>query len=281
MTVTTGLRETDPNADFRAEACRYHDDRLTAAMKLAAIHATMARSMAEARLSLERFEKFFAALDDRAARSEPAFAGELEALVTDTPLRKRYVALIRDTVDPAVRVRLIALGGEIGWLNPADRRAEQVRMVGDVLMSRADFGDVDLICSLNADGSLDAERVRLQGVALPAGRAADAALACLGDGMRRTRTLEALASRDERDVQIVQAYLRHRPITDGAELRAVAMQVAKMDAVPAQVRALETLARLRIGDAAILDELKALSQRTRSPAVKQAIDEVFLRSERR
>jgi Zn-dependent membrane protease YugP len=83
------------------------------------------------------------------------------------------------------------------------------------------------------------------------------------------------------DVQIVQAYLRHRPITDGVELRAVAMKVAQMDAVPAQVRAIETLARLRIGDAAILDELRALSLRTKSPAVRQAVDEVFLRSERR
>jgi hypothetical protein len=280
MTVTTGLRDTEPNADYRAEACRYHDDRLPAAVKLATIHESMGRSMAETRLSLDRFEKFFAGLD-AGARGEPAFAREVDALVADAPLRKRYVALVRDTVDPAVRVRLIALGGEIGWLDAAERRAEQIRMVRDVLMSRADFGDVDLICSLNADGSLDAERVRLQGVALPAGRASDAALACLGDGVGRARTLQALASRDESDVQIVQAYLRHRPITDGAELRTVAMQVARMDAAPAQVRAIEALARLRIGDAAVLEELKSLSVRTKSPAVRQAVDEVFLRSERR
>jgi len=81
-------------------------------------------------------------------------------------------------------------------------------------------------------------------------------------------------------VQIVQAYLRHRPITDGDELRAVAMKVARMDAGGAQARALEALARLRIEDELVLGELRQLSGRTRSPAVKRAIDEVFLRAGR-
>jgi len=205
----------------------------------------------------------------------------LDALTADTPLRKRYVALVRDTTDPAVRVRLIALGGEIGWFSAADRREEQIRMVADVLThGGADFGEVDLICSLNADRRLDGERAWLTKESLPASRASDAALACLGDAAGRARTLQALASREERDVQIVQAYLRHRPITDGDELRAVAMKVARMDASGAQARALETLARLRIEDELVLGELRQLSERTRSPAVKRAIDEVFLRAGR-
>jgi hypothetical protein len=280
MTVTSGLREGDSNADYRAEACRYHDDRLTPAMKLAAIRETMARSMAEARLSLEPIEKFFATLPAK-ARNEPTFRDAIGSLATDGALRSRYVSLVRDAPDPAVRVRLIALGGEIGWFTQADRREEQMRMVADVLTrGGADFGEVDLICSLNADRSLDAERAWLSGVALPAGRAADAALACLGDDAGRSRTLQALASREERDVQIVQAYLRHRPITDADELRKVAMKVAGMDAGGAQARALEALARLRIEDEQVLLALRQLGERTRSPAVKRAVSEVFLRAGR-
>ena len=280
MTVTTGLREGEPNADYRAETCRYHDDRLTPAMKLASIRKTMTHSMAETRLSLDRIEKFFSALSTE-ARADPLYVQELKFISADTSLRSRYVALLRETPDPAVRVRLIALGCTIGWLSDSDRRAEQIRMVGDVLTrGGADYGDVDLICTLNADRSLDAERTWLSKVTLPAGRASDAALACLGDSAGRTRTLQALSSRDERDVQIVQAYLRHRPITDAAELRTVAMKVARMDSAGAQARALETLARLRIEDDTVLDELKGLSARTKSAAVKRAIGEVFLRAGR-
>jgi hypothetical protein len=60
MVVTAGLRESDANADYRAEVCRYHDMRISPATKLAGIHAMMARSMAEVRLSLDRIEKFVA-----------------------------------------------------------------------------------------------------------------------------------------------------------------------------------------------------------------------------
>ena len=60
----------------------------------------------------------------------------------------------------------------------------------------------------------------------------------------------------------------------------VAGSVAQMDAGGAQARALETLARLRIEDDQVLDELRKLSVRTRSAAVKRAIGEVFLRAGR-
>jgi len=280
MTVTSGLEDGEPDGDYRAEACRYHDDRLTPAMKVAAIRGTMTRSMAEARLELEPIEKFFATLP-AGTRDEPDFKEAMVSLNADAMLRSRYVALVRDTTDPAVRVRLIALGGEIGWLTSADRREEQIRMVGDVLKGGgADFGEVDLICSLNADRSLDAERRWLSKATLPSGRAADAALACLGDDAGRSRTLEALSSREERDVQIVQAYLRHRPITEPQELRTVAMSVANMEPSGAQVRAIEALARLRIEDDQVLAQLKDLSGRTKSPAVRRAIAEVFLRAGR-
>jgi hypothetical protein len=278
MTVTAGLEPGEANADFRGEACRYHDERLTPAAKLTAIHATLARSMAEARLSLERMEKFFAGANDD-VRASPGFADALDALASDERARSSYLALVRDTPDPAVRVRLISLAREFRWLDAEGARLETVRMVGDVLATpAAGFGEVELICGLNRDRSLDAERHRLAGIRAR-GNAADAALACLGSQESRRRILGALASRDENDVQLAQAFLRHRPIEDAAELRTVALKVTAMEGTAAQVRALETLARHRIADRAILDELIRLYSRTSVSSVRRAIEEVFLRSE--
>jgi hypothetical protein len=278
MTVAAGLQPGDANADFRGEACRYHDERLSASTKLAAIHAMLARSMAEARLSLERMEKFMASID-APARGEPGFAAALEALQRDARTRGRFIDLVRDTPDPAVRVRLVALARTFGWLDAAGARVETIRMVADLLAAQAaGFGEVDLICGLNRDGGLDQERHRLAGLA-PKDRAADAALACLGSPESRGRIVQALASRNETEVQLAQAFLRHRPIEDAEELRGVALRVARMEGTAAQVRALETLARHRIADRAILDELSRLYARTGALAVRRAIEEVFLRSE--
>jgi hypothetical protein len=186
---------------------------------------------------------------------------------------------VRDTSDPAVRVRLITLAHSLGWLDESGRRAEIVQMVGDMLATRAaGFGEVDLICNLNREGQLEQELHRLGGLALTGGRAADAALACLGSADSRSRILAALASRDEREVQLAQAYLRHRPITDAAELRNVALDVARMEPSGAQARALETLARQRIADEEVLAELARLFARSTSLAVQRAIAEVFIRA---
>ena len=281
MVVTEGQRDSDPNADYRVEACRYFDMRLTAARKLEEIHATMGRSMADARLALDRVEKFLLELSAE-DRADAAFAAALGALAQDASLRARFITLARDTDDPAVRVRLLGLARAIGWLDAAGQRAELIRMVGDVLTRRAaGFGEVDLICSLNHDRSLDAERAHVAGIAPMPGRAADAALACLGDAGSRANVLRALASRDENEVRLAQAYLRHQPITDAGELRAVALQVARMDGSAAQVRALDTLARHRVSDPVVMDELARVFARTSSLAVQRAIAEVFIRNDYR
>ena len=277
MTVTTGLRESDANAGYRAEACRYFDDRLTPARKLEAIHATMKGSMAEARLSLDRMEKFFGALAE-SERSSPAFVAALGAITSDAGLRARYITLARDTADPAVRVRLLTLARTFGWLDAAQQRAELVRMVGDLLAtSSTSFGEVDLICTLNKDRELDRDAAMLKVAPLAAGRAADAALACLGERDSRSRVLAALASRDEREVQLAQAYLRHQPITDASELRTVALGVSRMSGSAAQARAIETLARSRITDAVVLEEFKRVYARAGSLAVQRAVAEAFIR----
>lgn len=279
LVVTAGQREHDPDADHRSEVCRYYDQRTSAATKLAGIHAMLARSMAEARISLDRIEKFLAGVTAADSR-EPGFQAASGALAADTGVRERFLRLARDTEDPAVRVRLVKLARHIGWLDAEGERAETVRMVGDVLAARAaGFGEIDLICGLNRDRALDGEARRLAVAAIPPGRATDAALACLGDSPSRARIVRALASRDESEVRLAQAYLRHQPIDDAAELRAVALDVARMEASGAQARALETLARHRIADGEILEHLARVFTRTRSLAVQRAIAEIFLRSD--
>ena len=278
MVVTAGQRDSEPNADYRAEACRYHDRRTSAATKLAGIHAMLVRSMAEARVSLDRIEKFIAGVTE-AERLEPSFAAASLALASDEAVRGRFINLARDTPDPAVRMRLVTLARTLGWLDAAGQRAETVRMVADVLNARAaSFSEVDLICGLNSDRSLDGEAQRLAAASLPKGRASDAALACLGDSPSRSRIVGALASRDEGDVQLAQAYLRHQPISDAVELRSVALDVARMESSAAQARALETLARHHIADAEVLERLARVYAQTRSIAVQRAIAEIFLRS---
>jgi hypothetical protein len=149
-------------------------------------------------------------------------------------------------------------------------------MIGELLAARSSgFHEVELVCALNRDGGLDGHVPR-PGEAL--GVAAHAALACLGHAQSRTRALEALASPHEAEVQVAASYLRHRPIAPGEELRAVAARVARMDNPAAQARALEAIARLHVTDPVVLEGLAGLYGRTRSPAVRSAITEVYLRS---
>jgi hypothetical protein len=279
MTVAAGLRDTDPNADFRGQVCRYYDDRLTPAEKLAAIHRVLGGHSAQLRMSFDRVERFFEAVRE-SDRQDAAFASELAALAGDAPVRKRYLDLSRDTEDPALRVRMLALARSVGWLTAPQHRAELGRMVADVLDSdSAGYGEIDLICTLNKDRALDAELTQIRtGKALARVTVREAARACLGSAESRARVLKALASPDERDVRVAQAYLRHRPLDDDRELRGVAMTVAKMPGSTAQVRALETLARQRVADREVLEELRRLYTRASSTGVQRAIAEIFIRS---
>jgi hypothetical protein len=274
MVATTGLRDDEPNADFRAQACRFYDDRQTVADKVDTIHEMMAREPAEARLSLERIEKFFATAGDP-DRATLAYQGAIARLAGDMATRLRWMDFVRDADDPAVRIRMIALARTIGWLSPAEQRAEQSRVVRDVLARNGmGYGEVDLICSLNRDGALDGS---VKDVSL--GRTPQSAgLACLGDGGARQKVIAALASADESDVQVAQAYLRYHPVTRDDEVRSLVLHIAGMPTGAAQVRALETLARLHIADRQALDALTQLYAQTSSPAVQRAIAEVFLRA---
>jgi hypothetical protein len=269
MTIAEGLPENT--------SCSYHDERIPAARKLEALAAELIGEMPAARMAFARVEKF---LEDLPAgeRADPGFLAARRDLAAAPVSRDAYLALVRSTVDPALRVRMAGVGRDIGWLDEAGHRAELAQTIRDMVAADAiDFGEVDLICALNKNDALATE-LRLFNVATltPAHAAAGA---CLGNAGARASALRALASTDERDVRMVQAYLRHRPITDAAELRKVAAGIAAMKASAAQVRALETLARHHIADAEVLERLAALYSRARSAEVQRAIAEVFLRSD--
>jgi len=229
---------------------------------------------------LKRVEKLLA-LVGPAERQEPAFVEALARISADDATRGRFLSAARASAQPATRARMIELADTFGWLSPEQKTAERLALAGDVLASRSvGFAEVDLLCSLNADRRLDAGAERLRPAAgTRVGHSA--ALACLGDAAAHQRTLNALVSADEGDARIAQAYLRHRPVRDAAELRPVTRAVAQMPASVAKVRALDALARLRITDREILEELTRSYAQARSANVQNAIAEIFLRSDYR
>ena len=271
MTVAAGANED--------AMCRYHDERIAAAARFATLAGELQGDMPQARMAFERVEKFLADVAP-AQREDAGFVAAREAIAADAGAKASYLALVRSTVDPALRVRMASVALDIGWLDAAGHRAELARTIRDVVAADAiDFGEVELICALNKDDALAQELATFRVGTLAPPRAARAAAgACMGDASARQSALRALASADERDVRVAQALLRHRPITDAAELRRVAAGIAGMKASAAQVRALETLARHHVADAEILDRLATLYSRARTIEVQRAIAEVFLRS---
>jgi hypothetical protein len=278
MVATEGLGASEPGADYRAEACRYYDDRVTAAQRLVFVHELLGRDMAEVRMAFDRVEKFLASLDE-SERAQPNLIAVRNAMAADATTRAKYLALARETEDPALRVRMLSLARNVGWLSGAEQRAELARLIGDVLArGSAGFGEVDMICTLNSDRALDAELTRFSVARLAATPANAAALACLGSIDSRARVLDALLSADESEVQVAQAYLRHRPLADASEVRTIVAGIARMKAASAQARALETLARQHVTDAETLAELAGLFVRSTHLRVQRAIAEVFIRS---
>ena len=278
MVLSEGQRATDANADYRAEACRYYDDALANADRLRFVQELLGRDMPQVRVAFDRIERFVGKLD-REERSQGALAAAFAQLAADNATRANYLRITRDTQDPALRVRMITLARDLGWLTLSDQTAELAHTIHDVLASDAmGFGEVDLVCTLNRDRTLDPSLNRLQVSQATAGPARSAALACLGSSEGHARMLKALASAEESEVQIAQAYLRHRPITDETELREVARGIARMKSPSAQARALETLARHHVSDPQVHDELVGLFTRSSSLPVQRAIAEVFLRA---
>ena len=279
MTVTSGLSDADPRALHRRDVCHFADDRLTAAQKLDFIHALMGRDMAEVRMFLSRIEKYAASLNDD-ARQAPAVAGELEELARDAVSRDRYLHFVRSVETPAVRARMVALARSLGWLSAEEKRAELMRMIAERVSSDAvGVAEIDLVCGLNKDGELDLPPDAADLAAPPAKLSHAALMACLGSIDDHARIVRALASPDDREVQIAQVYLRHRPIADVRELRAVSAAIVAMSGSDAQVRALDTLAGHRLSDPESLLQIARLFSAAETASVQSAVAGVLIRSD--
>jgi hypothetical protein len=282
MVVTRGMAEDDPHADMRHDVCKFADDRLSDAQRLAFVHQLLQRPTAESRMLLDRVEGYVAALDD-GTRQQPEVAQALEAIAHDAGTRARYLAFARDADQLEVRARMLDVAHHLGWLSAAERRGELVRMLGELLAGQAIVGtDVNLACTLNKDHGLDGA---LGQFAKSQGRSDDVAhaavRACAGSTEAHARVLKALVSSADADVRIAQIYLHQRPIADVDELRAATAAVARMSASEAQVRALDVLAQHYLSDRESLDTLGQLFSRTRSGAVQNAIAGVLIRAEPR
>jgi hypothetical protein len=272
MVATTGVADDEPGAMESAAACRAYDTRLGEDVHIGAMHALLAGPPEGIRMAFDRIESFFAG----APTGSIAFAQVHE----DAAAAARYLALTRATHDPALRLRMLGLARTVGWLDESRENAERLALVHDVIRDTAmDYGEVDLVCTLTADGALSAASAAR--FAIPAMTAPQAAaLACLGDVGARRQVVRGVASDREGDVRAAQAYLRHRPIEDAEQLRALVSAVVAMRTGPAQVRALETVARHHLADPEALDALAGLYMRTRMPEVQRAIAEIYLRAAR-
>ena len=279
MVGIPGLREHEARMAYRRQVCQFYDDRRTPAQKLAFIHSTMRADMSQGREFFERIENFLASLSD-AERSSPDFAQELARVSADQAVGSRFLAAARGE-RPEMRARRVKVAATLGWLSTEQEHEEIVRMAGDLAARDAiGYAEVDLLCSLNSDGALDAAAAASPFASMSLERTgAAAAMACLGRKDAHARVVRALVSADERDVKIAQAYLRNRPVADMAELRAVAARIAHIGSAPAQVRAIDTLARLNIADRQVIDQLAQAFADAKSPSVQRAIAEVFIRSD--
>ncbi len=282
MIVASGLRDADPQAAYRRDVCRFVDDRLSPAQKLAFVHGLLRGDIAEVRMFLDRIESLLASLGE-GDRQAPSVARALGAIAGDDAARGRFLGFADDADRPRIRARMIRVAGALGWLSPSQQRFELVRMVGDLIARNAlGTAEIELICTLNDGRELDQEGRRLETSPLHAGRTSNAAaLACLGDDQARGRVLHALTGHDDQGVQLAQVYVGHRPITDVDELRAVAGGIARMTEAGAQVRALDALAQHRLSDRQSLDQLARLYPATRSVEVQRAIAAVFIRADDR
>ena len=148
MVLASGQREGDAHADFRAEACRAFDDRVSAGERVRLQHERLARPMPELRMAFAAVERFFATRES-AEKSDATFAAAMQRLVDDVPTREHYLAITRRTSDPALRLRMIDLARTVGWLDEPQHLAEKWHTVHDLLATPAlGYGEVDLVCAL-------------------------------------------------------------------------------------------------------------------------------------
>ena len=279
MTVTTGLRATEPQAAHRADVCRFADDRLSVAARLAFVHELLRRDAAEVRMFVDRLEKETALTQDE--RAQPDAAAQLAAIARDEGAKRKYFTLLDDVDDLATRLKMLHLAAQVDWLSPVEHESETLRAIaGQIEQRRADAADVDTVCRLTDDVPLDDGALRVAiSPERAGGAAASAILACMGDADARRRVLRMLTTGSDADAVIAHAYLRHRPLAGPGDVRDVTAKIAGMTTSMAQARALDVLAASRIADRDTLDAVARLYPAVNSAAVQNAIAGVLIRAD--
>jgi hypothetical protein len=282
MTVTSGLANSDPQASVRADACQFVDDRLSAPEKVAFLHDMLRRDMAEVRMDLAELERFVASMGPT-KRIERKTHAAFQEIADDHAARDRYLEFARDADEASVRTRMMALAREIGWLTPAQEESEFLQMLADrVAHGAVGRPEVDLACNRATASATDPALLRLTAAVQKSRNVAQVAtLACLGDREAHARMLHAMASANADDIAIVHDYLRRRPLTNPADMRAIASVIARMPASAGQVRALESLAQQRISDPETLRAIAGLFPLAGSLDLQRAVAGILIRSDHR
>src|SRR5205085_7523755 len=253
---------------------------LSPAQKVEFLHQVLQGDLQEVRILQEQLERFANAIGPK-QRFEHRTAAAFAAIAQDLATRDRYLDFARSASESPARMRMMAFARNIGWLTPAQEQAEFLRMLAE-RVARDDVGreEIEMACARGRDAANDAALKPLAvGVFKSSKVAPAAALACLGDAQAHARVVRAMTSADAQDIAVVQTYLRHRPLTDTGELRAVASSIGRLQTPGAQVRALETLARQQVSDAESLREIARLFPLAKSVDVQRAIAAILIRSD--
>lgn len=280
MIATRGIDDAEARKGYRADMCRFDDARNPDAAKVDSLHELLRRSPAESRMFLDHMERFTATLSPE-KRREPGVSSTLERIRGDDAARGSFLEVARDADQASAHTRMMALAQRLGWLSAEEAQAEFVRMVS-TRMASGTLGqhEVDHICAtVRAQDPPLAPQVLATRSARSDNVAHSAALACLGDRDGHHRALRAITSASDADVAVAQVYLRHRPLVDVAEVRAIAAGIGRMTSAAAQVRALDTLAKQRMVDAQSLQEIARLFPAARSLEVQRAIAGILIRSD--
>jgi hypothetical protein len=279
LTMTSGLRASEPRAAHRADVCRFVDDRLAPAQKLAFVHEVLRRDMADVRSHFERIERLLATPAE--SRYDHAkWSQAMQRIAEDRSTRDRFLAHARDADHAAIRFRMIDVAQSLGWLTAEERASERSDALLDLMTKPAlTAREADLVCVVGGSGEFDMSRAADASPPVEStGHAA--ALACLGSASHHARMLHAMTSANERDIEMAEVYFQHRPI-GAEELRAVTSGIAAMSKPDAQARALNALSRQRIADSDGLAELARLFPVASTVAAQRAIASVFIRGDYR
>jgi len=281
LIATSGVRGTDAQAAHRADVCRFADDDVSAAGRLAFVDELMHRDVTEVRLFLDRIERATQAAD--AARALPDVAAAFAQLANDDEARRRYLAYADRVDDLATRFRMLALARPFGWLTLDEQRDRVAASIESRLAGgAASTADVNAVCGLAEGVDDDA------GLLLPTARITTASLdrpdaaaiaACLGDPRAHARMLHALTGDDGDAARFAQVYLRHRPLADVDDVREVASDIATMRSPAAQARALAVLTEARPTDPATLARLAEMYPSAATADVQNAIAGLLLRGD--